>query len=134
MQAISFAPLYKQANPKYSENKLPPRSWTMKFLHFRKTNHLAIAGFLLPFLCAGFASFCVLFGRGDYTSYRFLISFLGIVPILLAAGVFLSVKSIPLIEESGDKDYAYSGLVLNLFFALLYLASLVYCFLKFNRP
>jgi hypothetical protein len=106
----------------------------MKFLHFRKTNHAAIAGFLMPFLCAGFASFYVLFGKGDYESYRFLISFLGIIPVLLAAGVFLSVKSIALIEEKGDKDYAYSGLVLNLFFALLYLASQVYCFLKFNRP
>lgn len=106
----------------------------MKFLHFRKTNHLAIAGFLMPFLCAGFASFYVLFSKGDYTSYRFLVSFLGIIPFLLAAGVFLSVKSIALIEEKGDKDYAYSGLVLNLFFALLYLASLVYCILKFNRP
>jgi hypothetical protein len=106
----------------------------MKFLHFRKTNHPAIAGFLMPFLCAGFASFHVLFGKGDYGSSRFLISFLGIIPVLLAAGVFLSVKSISLIEEKGDKDYAYSGLVLNLFFALLYLASLIYCFLKFDRP
>jgi hypothetical protein len=106
----------------------------MNFLHFRKSNHPAIAGFLMPFLCAGFASCYVLFGKGDYASYRFLISFLGIIPVLLAAGVFLSVKSIPLIEEKGDKDYAYSGLVLNLFFALLYLASLVYCFFKFCRP
>jgi len=106
----------------------------MKFLHFRKTNHAAIAGFLIPFLCAGFASFYVLFGKGDYASYSFLISFLGVLPFLLAAGVFLSVKSIALIEEKGDKDYAYSGLVLNLFFALLYLASLVYCFLQFGRP
>jgi hypothetical protein len=106
----------------------------MKFLHFRKTNHPAIAGFLMPFLSAGFASFYVLFGRGDYGSYRFLVSFLGIIPILLAAGVFLSVKSISFIEEEGDKDYAYSGVVLNIFFALLYLASLIYCFLKFSRP
>jgi len=88
----------------------------------------------MPFLCAGFASFYVLFGKGDYVSFRFLITFLGVIPVLLAAGVFLSVKSIAFIEEKGDKDYAYSGLVLNLFFALLYLASLVYCFLKFNRP
>ncbi len=88
----------------------------------------------MPFLSAGFASFYVLFGKGDYGSYRFLISFLGIVPVLLAAGVFLSVKSISLIEEKGDKDYAYSGLVLNLFFTLLYLASLIYCFLKFGLP
>ena len=106
----------------------------MDFLHFRKANHLAIAGFLMPFLCAGFASFYVLFGKGDYGSYRFLVSFLGIIPLLLAVGLFLSLKSIPLVREKGDKDYAYSGLVLNLFFALLYLASLIYCFLKFDRP
>src|SRR4030042_1858966 len=106
----------------------------MKFLHFRKTNHPAIAGFLMPFFCAGFASFYVLFGKGDYGSYRFLVSFLGIIPILLGAGLFLSIKSIALIEEKGDKDYAYSGLVLNLFFSLLYLASLLYCTLKFYRP
>jgi hypothetical protein len=104
----------------------------MKFLHLRKTNHPAIAGFLTPFLCAGFASFYVLFGIGDYGSYRFLISFLGIIPALLVAGIFLSAKSIGLVQEKGDKDYAYSGLVLNLFFALLYLASLLYCFLKFG--
>jgi len=106
----------------------------MQFLHFRKTNHPAIAGFLMPFLCTGFASCYVLFGKGDYTSYRFLISFLGIVPLLLGAGIYLSIKSLALIEAKGDKDYAYSGLVLNLFFALLYLASLIYCFLKFSRP
>ena len=106
----------------------------MKFLNFRNTNHLAIAGFLMPFLCAGFASFYVLFGKGDYESYGFLISFLGVIPFLLAVGVFLSVKSIALIEEKGDKDYAYSGLVLNLFFSLFYLASLIYGFLKFYRP
>ncbi len=119
---------------KYGENKHPVQSTAMKFLHFRKTNHPAIAGFLMPFLCAGFASFYVLFGKGDYASYRFLISFLGIIPVLLALGLFLSMKSISLIEEKGDKDYAYSGLVLNLFFTLLYLASLIYCFLKFYRP
>jgi hypothetical protein len=106
----------------------------MQFLQFRKTNHSAIAGFLIPFGCAGFASFYVLFGTGDYASHFFLLSFLGVVPVLLAAGLFLSIRSIFLIEEKGDKDYAYSGLVLNLFFLLLYLASLAYCFLKFNRP
>jgi len=131
MQALSYGLLYKGAKPKYSENRSMSPVRTMTFLHFRKTNHLAIAGFLLPFLCAGLASFYVLFGKGDYSSYRFIIFFFGIIPLLLAGGLFLAVKSIPLIEEKGDKDYAYSGLVLNLFFALLYLASLVYCTFKF---
>jgi hypothetical protein len=106
----------------------------MQFLHFRKTNHLAIAGFLMPFLCAGFASFYVLFGKGDYGSYLFLVSFLGIIPVLLGVGLFFSIKSIALIEEKGDKDYACSGLVLNLFFSLLYLASVLYCTVRFYRP
>ena len=88
----------------------------------------------MPFLCAGFASFYVLFGKGDYSSYRFLVSFLGVIPGLLAAGLLLARKSISYIEEKGDKDYAYSGLVLNLFFSVLYLASLVYGFVKFYRP
>ncbi|MGE5842410.1 MAG: hypothetical protein ACM335_09045 [Deltaproteobacteria bacterium] len=88
----------------------------------------------MPFLAAGFASFYVLFWKGDYSSYRFLASFLGVIPVLLVAGIFFSVKSISLIEERGDKDYAYSGLVLSLFFALLYIASLIYCFFKFSRP
>jgi hypothetical protein len=134
MQAISDSALYKETIRRYSENNPLSGLGAMKILHFRKTNHPAIAGFLVPFLCAGFATFYVLFGSGDYGSYRFFISFLGIIPVMLAAGLFLSVKSISLIEERGDKDYAYSGLVLNLFFALLYLASLIYCFLKFDRP
>lgn len=106
----------------------------MKFLHFRKANHHAIAGFLMPFLSAGFATFYVLYGKGDYGSTRFLISFLGVIPVLLAFGIFLSLKSLSFLEEKGDKDYAYSGLVLNLFFSLLYLGSLIYCLLEFNRP
>ncbi len=88
----------------------------------------------MPFLCAAFASFYVLFGKEDYASYRFLISFLGIIPVLLAGGLFLSIKSIAVIQEKGDKDYAYSGLVLNLFFSLLYLSALIYSFLIFYRP
>jgi len=44
----------------------------------------------------------------------------------LGLGLFLSLRSIPLIQEKGDKDYAYSGLVLNTFFILLYIFSLIY--------
>jgi hypothetical protein len=105
----------------------------MTRLPLEKTNHPAIEGFLMPFLSAGWASFTVLIGKWDYASSLFLISFLGIIPVLLAGGLLLSIKSIALIEEKGDKDYAYSGLVLNLFFSLLYLSSLIYCFFKFYR-
>jgi len=39
----------------------------------------------------------------------------------------LSLKSIPKIGDLGDKDYAYSGLVLNGFFATVYLYSMIHC-------
>jgi len=71
-------------------------SFSMKPYELMKTNHLAVAGFLL----------------------------------IMLTGVVSSVKSIPLIEEKGDKDYAYSGLTLNLLFMLVYITSLIYFFLN----
>jgi len=53
-------------------------------------------------------------------------------PLILAAGLYASLRAIPLIPERGDKDYAYSGLVLNLFFILLYLSSLIYALIRFS--
>jgi len=99
---------------------------------FRKTNHAAIAGFLLPFVAAGAASAYVLYGSGEYTSFLAKMFFLALVPLVLAAGLYASIRSIPLVAEKGDKDYAYSGLVLNIFFILLYLASLTYALLRFS--
>jgi hypothetical protein len=96
---------------------------------FRKTNHPAILGFLMPFGVAALASFYVLYGHGDYVSFRFWLCFLALIPLMLLLGLFLSIKSIPRIKDRGDKDYAYSGLVLNIFFILLYLASLIYLLL-----
>ena len=97
-----------------------------------KVNHPAIAGFLLPFLAAALASACVLYGGGDAASWFYKAVFFVFIPLILAAGVYASLRSIPLISERGDKDYAYSGLVLNVFFILLYLASLVYALLRFG--
>lgn len=94
---------------------------------FGKTNHRAIAGFLLPFLAAGCASVFVLYGRSDVLSSRFRFLLLAVVPAILIAGLVLSAKSIPRIKDLGDKDYAFSGLVLNIFFILIYIASLGYC-------
>ena len=92
---------------------------------FRKSNHHAIAGFLLPFVAAALASVYVLYGQSDYGSFPFRIMFLAIIPFILLLGLYLSIKSISLIQEKGDKDYAYSGLVLNLFFILLYIFCLI---------
>ena len=93
---------------------------------FRKTNHHAIAGFLLPFVAAALVSAYVLYGNRDYTSLLSKAVFLVLVPLILAAGLYLSLRSLPLVAEKGDKDYAYSGLVLNVFFILLYVSSLIY--------
>jgi hypothetical protein len=99
---------------------------------FRKTNHHAIAGFLLPFVAAGATSAYVLYGNREYTSLFSKAVFLGLIPLILAAGLYASLRSIPFIAERGDKDYAYSGLVLNLFFILLYLYSLIHVLLRFS--
>jgi hypothetical protein len=98
----------------------------MTYRGFRKTNHPAIFGFLMPFVVAGLASTYVLYHSGDLASFGFWVCFLVLIPLMLLGGLILSLKSIPLIKARGDKDYAYSGLVLNIFFILLYLASLIY--------
>jgi len=93
---------------------------------FRKTNNRAIAGFLLPFVAAGLASYLVLGLEKDALSFHIWVPFVTIIPLTLALGLILSIKSIPLIEKLGDRDYAYSGLVLNIFFILFYIIALIY--------
>jgi len=92
----------------------------------QKPNSLAVAGFLAPFAAAGIAGTLILgFGR-DVTSSWVSILYLTIVPLVLLTGLVLSLKSIPLIEELGDKDYAYSGLTLNVLFLIVYITSMIY--------
>jgi len=97
-----------------------------------KINNAAIVGFLLPFLAAGSASACVLLAGGSLASWISKAVFFVLIPLILGAGIYASLRSIPLIPERGDKDYAYSGLVLNIFFILLYLFSLIYALLRFS--
>ena len=94
---------------------------------FRKTNHQAIAGFLLPFLAAAVASVFVLYEREGFQSLLFRVLFLTGIPAILVAGLVFSARSIPRIKDLGDRDYAFSGLVLNIFFSLIYVISLLYC-------
>ena len=94
---------------------------------FRNTNHQAIAGFLLPFLAAGVASAFVLYERGGLQPRLFQFLFFAVIPGILVAGLVLSLRSIPRIQDQGDKDYAFAGLVLNIFFSVIYILSVLYC-------
>ena len=95
---------------------------------FQKTNHLAVAGFLLPFVAGAVVGLLVVTVKRDFSRFEFLIPYLTLVPLLLCAGIVCSARSIPLIEERNDKDYAYSGLTLNILFLIVYGISLLYFF------
>ncbi len=99
----------------------------------KKTNHPAIAGFLLPFVAAAVTGALLLIVREDLKSLKFSIPYLVLVPMILLGGLVSSLKSIPLIPERGDKDYAYSGLTLNIFFLVVYVTSLLYFFFSLPR-
>ena len=98
----------------------------MRIHEVKKTNHLAVAGFLLPFAAAGAMALLFLWLGEDSHSLEFLVPYLTLIPLILIAGLVLSLKSIPLIEECDDKDYAYSGLTLNILFLFFYVISIAY--------
>jgi hypothetical protein len=97
----------------------------------RKTNHLAIAGFLLPFVAAAVMGALLLIAREDFRSLKFSIPYLTVVPVILLGGLISSLKSIPLIPQRDDKDYAYSGLTLSIVFLVVYITSLIYFIFSF---
>ena len=99
----------------------------MKGERLGKTNHLAVVGFLLPFAAAGLTALMMLVAREDFMSLRVSLFYLVIVPLILLSGAILSLKSIPMIPEKGDRDYAYSGLTMNILFFFFYIISLI-CF------
>jgi hypothetical protein len=95
---------------------------------FKATNHFAVAGFLLPFVSAAVTAGLVLLVEEEIRSLRFSLLYLSLVPLILLAGLLFSIRSIPLIAERGDKDYAHAGLTLNILFLCVYILSLVYFF------
>ncbi|MBL7203441.1 MAG: hypothetical protein ISS63_03780 [Desulfobacteraceae bacterium] len=95
---------------------------------FQKPNGLAIAGFLAPFVAAGITGLLLLGLGEDLKPFKVSIAYLTITPLILLTGIVLSLKSIPLVQELGDKDYAYSGLILNILFLIVYVTSLIYFF------
>ena len=94
----------------------------------RKTNHLAVVGFLLPFVAGALVGFLVVLVKKDFGRFQFLVPYFTVVPLILCGGLVCSTRSIPLIEERNDKDYAYSGLTLNILFLIVYVISLLYFF------
>lgn len=105
----------------------------MRALRLKKTNNRAVLGFLLPFLAMGVTSATVLWYRSYGLPFPVWIPLVTVVPAMLIAGLILSMASIPFIEDLGDKDYAYSGLVLNGFLLALLVCSILYC-LFFPSP
>ncbi|MEJ2587623.1 MAG: hypothetical protein P8165_08575 [Deltaproteobacteria bacterium] len=96
----------------------------MSFFEFRKANHLAILGFLCPFLAAGITAALLLGAGPGVQANVYSPWYLVVNPVILVAGIVLSLRSIKRIETLGDRDYAYSGLVLNLLFLTFYLISI----------
>jgi len=85
-----------------------------------------VAGFLLPFASAGLACVLVLYGFQGPFPFSSFFPFLSVIPLILCLGLICSLKAIPRIHDLGDKDYAYSGLVLNLFFIGIYIYSVIH--------
>ena len=95
---------------------------------FQKPNNLAIAGFLAPFVAAGITGLLLLGLGEDLKPFKVSIAYLTITPLILLTGIVLTLKSIPLVQELGDKDYAYYGIILNILFLIVYVTSLIYFF------
>jgi hypothetical protein len=100
----------------------------MRPYQFGDENKLAGLGFFLSLIGAEVMGLLLYFGQRNYTSFKFALPYLLIVPSIQVAGLVSSLKSLPYVEEWGDKDYAQGGLVLNILFISLYIVSLIYFF------
>ena len=98
----------------------------MKKAGQQRTNHFAIVGFLAPFISGIVFCLLLLIAEDTLLSSPLYFVYLTVIPLILFFGAVFSIKSIPFIEELGEKDYAYAGLVLNLFFIFVYVLSLIY--------
>jgi hypothetical protein len=94
----------------------------------KKSNNLAVLGFLVPFVGAAITGGLVLVVKKDFDSPKFLIPYLSLVPFVLLCGLVCSIRSIPLIPDLGDKDYAYAGVTLSILFIIIYISSILYFF------
>ncbi|MBW2285538.1 MAG: hypothetical protein JRF65_13170, partial [Deltaproteobacteria bacterium] len=83
------------------------------------------AGFLIPFAAAGLTGTLSLAGGNDFYDLKYSLFYLVLVPLILLTGLAASIKSMPRIKDQGDKDYAYSGLTLNIVFLAVYVLSVL---------
>ena len=90
----------------------------------KKANTFAIIGFLAPFVAAGITCGLLLIAGDEFKVSRVFLVYELVIPLVLITGVVLCIKSIPQIPELGDKDYAYTGLFLGIFFLAVFLLSL----------
>lgn len=98
----------------------------MKPYELGDVNKLAGIGFFLSLIGAEVMGLFLYCGRKNYASLTFTLSYAIIVPLIQVTGLVSSLKSIPFVEEWGDKDFAQGGLFLNILFLSLYITSLVY--------
>jgi len=89
-------------------------------------NKLAGIGFFLSLIGAKVMGLFLYCGQKNYGSLLFAFPYVIIVPLIQLTGLLSSLKSIPFVEEWGDKDFAEGGLFLNILFLSLYIASLIY--------
>ena len=89
-------------------------------------NKLAGIGFFLSLIGADVMCLLLYCGQKNYGSFTFALPYVIIVPLIQLTGLVSSLKSIPHVEEWGDKDFAQGGLFLNILFLSLYIASLIY--------
>ncbi len=92
----------------------------------KKANTFAIAGFLAPFVAAGITCGLILMAGDDFRSSKVFLIYELVIPMVLIIGVIMGIKSIPRVPELGDKDYAYTGLFLSIFFLAVFSLSLFY--------
>ena len=98
----------------------------MKPYKLGDVNRLASFGFFLSLIGAQVMGLLLYLNKNNYGSLAFALQYLIITPLIQVTGLISSIKSIPYVEEWGDKDYAEGGLCLNILFLSLYAVSLLY--------
>ena len=98
----------------------------MRPYEFGDVNKLAGIGFFLSLIGTEVMGLLLYCGQKNYGSLLFAFPYVIIVPLIQLTCLVSSFKSIPFVKEWGDKDFAQGGLILNILFLSLYIASLIY--------